>query len=124
MKSIGAIVCILLACLFLLPGCAGGEGLGDDGRVEVRIAYFPNITHSQALILKEQGTLEAALGETCTVTWTAFNAGPAEVEAMFAGEIDLGYIGPVPAISANVRSAGDFSIIAGATNGGAALVVR
>lgn len=124
MKSIGAIVCILLACLFLLPGCAGGEGLGDDGPVEVRIAYFPNITHSQALILKEQGTLEAALGETCTVTWTAFNAGPAEVEAMFAGEIDLGYIGPVPAISANVRSAGDFSIIAGATNGGAALVVR
>ena len=119
MKRWTAIVCILLFCLLALTGC--GE---KSDRVQMRIAYFPNITHSQALVMKDQGTLEAALGDACQVSWTAFNAGPAEVEAMFAGEIDLGYIGPVPAISANVKSQGDFAVIAGATNGGAALVVQ
>ena len=119
MKRLFAIVCMTLYCLLLLSGCGA-----DPGQTQLRVAYFPNITHSQALVMKDQGTLEAALGESCSVTWTAFNAGPAEVEAMFAGEIDLGFIGPVPAISANVKSQGDFSVIAGAANGGSALVVR
>ncbi|MDO4732012.1 MAG: aliphatic sulfonate ABC transporter substrate-binding protein [Bacillota bacterium] len=120
MKRIYTIVCLLLFSLLLFSGC----GSTESGEEELRIAYFPNITHCQALVMKEQGTLEAELGEDCSLSWTAFNAGPAEVEAMFAGEIDLGFIGPVPAISANVRSQGDFVIIAGACNGGAALVIR
>lgn len=120
MKRICAIVCLLLCCGLLLTAC-------DGSRVEentLRIAYFPNITHCQALVMKEQGSLEQALGPEWQVEWTAFNAGPAEVEAFFAGEMDLGFIGPVPATSANVRSYGDFSVIAGACNGGAALVVQ
>ena len=120
MKRLLAIVCFMLLLLCLLSGCGGS----DSEQPQLRIAYFPNITHSQALVMKEQGSLEEALGESCPVSWTAFNAGPAEVEAMFAGEIDLGFIGPVPAISANVKSKGDFRVIAGAANGGAALVVR
>lgn len=54
--------------------------------------------------------------------WTSFNAGPSEVEALFSGDIDIGYIGPVPAISANVKSKGDVSIILGASQAGAELV--
>lgn len=88
----------------------------------VRIAYFPNITHSQALVMKDQNSLEAKLASNCKVSWYSFNAGPAEVEAMFAGEIDLGYIGPVPAINANVKSKGDVTIIANACDEGAVLL--
>ncbi len=73
---------------------------------KVRVAYFPNITHSQALVMKSQGLLEEKLGESAEVDWISFNAGPAEVEAIFAGEIDMGYIGPVPAISAYIKSQG------------------
>jgi NitT/TauT family transport system substrate-binding protein len=44
---------------------------------------------------------------------------------MFANSIDLAYIGPNPAINAYVRSGGtDIRIVAGAVNGGAALVVQ
>ena len=47
------------------------------------------------------------------------------IEALFAGEIDITYIGPNPAISGYVRSQGEaLRIVAGATSGGAALVVR
>ena len=44
------------------------------------------------------------------------------MEALFSGDIDIGYIGPVPAISANVNSEGDVSVISGATQAGAVLV--
>ncbi len=105
---------------------SGGEGNASDasGKIDVRIAYFPNITHTQALVMKNQKTLEEQWKDQCNVTWTSFNAGPAEMEAIFAGEIDLGYIGPVPALSANVKSEGDVRIIANTTNAGAVFLKR
>lgn len=122
MKKPICIVMLLLTMIFIFSACKGSEN--NEKTTNVRIAYFPNITHTQALVIKNQGTLEKALGDDCKVTWKAFNAGPAEIEALFAGEIDLGYIGPVPAINAYVKSSGDLNIIAGATNGGAVLVTR
>jgi ABC-type taurine transport system substrate-binding protein len=47
------------------------------------------------------------------------------MEAIFAGSIDLTYVGPNPALNAYVRSRGDeVRVIAGAVNGGSALVVQ
>jgi NitT/TauT family transport system substrate-binding protein len=54
-----------------------------------------------------------------------FNAGPDEVEALFAGALDAAYIGPSPTINAYGQSDGDaIRIISGAASGGAQLVVR
>lgn len=122
-RKILATMVMLMSVFAICTGCSTNQD-AKDGKTKVRVAYFPNITHTQALVMKNQGTLEKALSDEAEVTWTAFNAGPAEVEAIFAGEIDLGYIGPVPAVSANVKSNGDVSIIAGATNGGAVLISR
>lgn len=91
---------------------------------EVSIAYFDNITHGQALIMKHNQSLQKLLGDDMKVNWVAFSAGPAEVEACFSGDIDIGYIGPVPAATANIKSDGDFVIISGATNGGSMLIAR
>lgn len=110
--------------LLLLFLCACSSPDTSGGKTDVRIAYFPNMIHTQALVMKNQKTLENKWADTCSVTWTAFNAGPAEIEALFADEIDIGYIGPVPAINANVKSGGDIKIIAGATNAGAVFLVR
>lgn len=112
----------LLAAAALTAGLMGcGAGKQEDAG-EVHIGYFNNVTHAQALYLKANGTLEESFGEDVSVKWTAFNAGPAEVEALFAGDIDIGYIGPVPAITANVKSKGDVQILSGATKGGAILI--
>lgn len=99
-----------------------GCGNSKSGENKVNIGYFNNVTHAQALYLKANGTLEKSFGKDVKVSWNAFNAGPAEVEALFAGSIDIGYIGPVPAITANVKSKGDVQILAGATKGGAILI--
>jgi NitT/TauT family transport system substrate-binding protein len=91
----------------------------------VRLAYFPNFTHAAALVGVQRGAFQKALGADVTLDLKAFNAGPALVEALMAGEIDLGYVGPNPAINGYVRSRGKaLRIIAGASSGGALFVVR
>lgn len=114
-------IAVALASIMVLSGCGGGK---DSGKTKVNIGYFNNVTHPQALYMKAEKTLENAYGGEAEVSWTAFNAGPAEVEALFAGDIDIGYIGPVPAISANVKSKGDVVILSGATKGGAIMIKR
>ncbi len=91
----------------------------------IRVGAFPNITHPQAMVGKNNGWFEKAMGPQVKIDWKSFNAGPSAIEALFAGAIDMTYIGPNPAISGYVRSNGEaLRIIAGATSGGAALVVR
>jgi NitT/TauT family transport system substrate-binding protein len=91
----------------------------------VRVGAFPNITHAQAMIGKANGSFEKALGSGVTVKWTSFNAGPSAIEALFAGAIDMTYIGPNPTISGYVHSNGEaLRVVAGAASGGVALVVR
>lgn len=111
----------LMACFLtvfaVLAGC--GKSSGDE---ELTIGYFNNVTHAQALYMKATGSMEEALPDGMKVNWTAFNAGPAEVEALFAGDIDIGYIGPVPAVTANVKSKSDVKILSGVSKAGAVLV--
>ena len=91
----------------------------------LRIGAFPNITHSQPMIGKANGWFEKAMGPNVKIEWRSFNAGPSAIEALFASAIDMAYVGPNPAINGYVRSNGEaLRIIAGATSGGAALVVR
>lgn len=93
--------------------------------VTVRVGAFPNITHAQAMVGKANGSFEKALGSGAKIEWKTFNAGPAAIEALFAGAIDMTYIGPNPTISGYVRSNGEaLRVVAGASSGGAALVVR
>src|SRR5256885_3626338 len=91
----------------------------------IRVGHFPNITHAQALVGRANGAFEKALAPDVRVEWKGFNAGPSIIEALFAGELDLAYVGPSPAITGFVRSHGEaLKVVAGATSGGAALVVR
>jgi NitT/TauT family transport system substrate-binding protein len=91
----------------------------------VRVGAFPNITHAQAMVGKANAWFEKALGPQAKIDWKSFNAGPSAIEALYSGALDMTYIGPNPAISGYLRSNGEaLRIIAGATSGGAALVVR
>jgi sulfonate transport system substrate-binding protein len=91
----------------------------------IRVGSFPNITHPQAMVGKSNGWFEKAMGLGVKIEWKSFNAGPSAIEALFAGALDMTYIGPNPAIAGYLRSNGEaLRIVAGATSGGAALVVR
>ena len=95
----------------------------------IRVGYFPNITHAQGVIgshttRENRGWFEQRLGPDVTIQWYPFNAGPSAMEAIFAGSIDLTYVGPNPALNAYIRSAGDeIRLLSGSALGGAALIV-
>src|SRR4051794_29451738 len=121
----------VLAAVPLALGLAacGGNSSADDSAsggapAELRLGYFANVTHAAALIGVQQGFFADELGKTKLST-QVFNAGPDEVEALFAGGLDAAYIGPSPTINAYGQSKGDaIRIISGAASGGAELVVR
>jgi NitT/TauT family transport system substrate-binding protein len=91
----------------------------------IRVGAFPNITHAQPMIGKANGWFDKAMGSNVKIQWTSFNAGPSAIEALFAGAIDMTYVGPNPAITGYVRSQGEaLRVVAGAASGGASLIVR
>jgi len=111
-------VFVYVGLLLLAATVAGAQTV-------IHVGAFPNITHPQAMVGKSNGWFEKAMGTQVKIDWKSFNAGPSAIEALFAGAIDMTYIGPNPAISGYVRSNGEaLRIVAGATSGGAALVVR
>ena len=96
----------------------------------VRVGHFPNITHVQALVARafeRQGRnwFGERLGPGVKIEWYTYNAGPSAMEAIFAKSLDMTYVGPNPALNAYARSRGaEIRVIAGAVNGGSALVVQ
>lgn len=105
-------------------GCGRAKDRLDDQNAPVRIGHFPNLTHAPALLLRGRGEFEKAVAPR-PVEWSLFTAGPSAIEALFAGEIDLLYVGPGPASTGFLRSGGTaLAVVAGCTSGGAGLVVH
>ena len=122
-----AVVRTLVALAVVMAAMStAGCGSGDGGAAStLRLGYFPNITHAPALVGVQNKFFERALGPDATLKTTTFNAGPSAIEALFAGSIDVAYVGPNPAINGWAQSQGQaLRIIAGSTSGGAALVVK
>ncbi|WP_306336238.1 ABC transporter substrate-binding protein [Streptomyces sp. KL118A] len=94
-----------------------------DGLDSVKIGYFPNLTHATALVGNQEGLFQKELGGT-EAKYAQFNAGPSEIEALNAESIDIGWIGPSPAINGYTKSQGkNLRIIGGSASGGVKLVV-
>jgi NitT/TauT family transport system substrate-binding protein len=122
-----------IAALSLLATACSRADRGDESSTgttaqdkgaatELRLGYFPNVTHAPALIGLDKGLFEKELGST-KLTRQEFNAGPNEVAALLGGSLDIGFIGSGPAINAYAKSNGEaVRLISGVTSGGAQLV--
>src|SRR5882724_3299617 len=101
-----------------------------EEKTVIRFGHFPNITHAQGVIahaLSRQGKgwFEERLGPNVEIQWFTYNAGPSAMEAIFAGSLDVTYVGPGPALNAYLKSNGEeIRVISGAANAGAAMVVK
>ncbi|PDQ36298.1 MAG: sulfonate ABC transporter substrate-binding protein [Candidatus Lumbricidophila eiseniae] len=125
-RSIGLTTMMTAALVTVLTGCSSPTAASSSNAPasQLRLGYFANVTHAPAIAGLQKGFLQDALGTTKLST-QVFNAGPAEIEALSAGAIDVAYVGPNPAINTYIQSSGASArIIAGVATGGAALVVR
>lgn len=121
--TITAIVIILAAVLVHTPAIGFAQAQGTSK--VLRIGYFPNINHAQAVIGIGDGEFQKELGNNIQVQPYTFNAGSSAIQALLANRIDATYVGPGPAVNGYVASQGkDLRIISGAASGGAVFVVR
>lgn len=122
-------ISLLLVLLLLLTSSILLAGWGYNSKKEgktatIRVAHLVNISNMQALVGLADDTFQNALGSKVKIDRKVFNGGPEVIEALLAGEIDIGYIGAAPAAIGYIRSHGALKIIAGAANAGAVLVVQ
>jgi NitT/TauT family transport system substrate-binding protein len=119
---------LVALCALVLTGCDSKPK--QAGKARLRIGHFPNITHAQGVIASQlsrekKGWFEERLGPEVEIEWFTYNAGPSAIEAIFAGSIDLTYIGPSPVLNGYTKTGGDeVRVVSGAANGGGALVVK
>ena len=123
------ILALTLAAALALAGCSraaeapSAPPAATSPAAELRLGYFPNITHAPAIIGMANGYFTQELGSTKLTTQT-FNAGGDEIAALLGGSLDAGFIGSSPAINGFAKSGGEgVRVIAGSTSGGAQLVV-
>lgn len=115
---------------FLLFFCAFFNFAFCKEKTVVRVGHFPNVTHAQGVIGHHltrvgKGWFEKRLGADVEVQWYVYEAGPSAMEGIFAGSIDMTYVGPSPTINAFIKSGGkEVRIISGSCSGGSALVVQ
>ena len=119
--AIAAATLVLVACGQTVNSAAPA----DDQTLTLRLGYFPNVTHAPALAGIRKGFFATALGRKVTVETHTFNAGGDAVTAILSNSIDATFVGPGPTTNAFTQSHGQaVRVIAGATSGGALLVVQ
>ena len=116
--------------IFALTLFAATATMHAQEKTTVRFGHFPNITHAQGLIAhafsrEGKGWFEERLGPNVEIQWFTYNAGPSAMEAIFAGSLDVTYVGTGPALNAHFKAKGEeIRVISGAADAGAALVVK
>ncbi len=115
-----------IGVIFLAIALGIASEIGNESsEITLRVAFFPNIGHAIPIVGMEKGTFEENLGNTTSLVPKLFDSGPQVIESMFAKSIDLGYVGPGPAINGFLKSENhDIVILSGAASGGASFIVH
>ena len=97
----------------------------DNSDNEIRVAFFPSISHAVPIVGIENNIFQENLTEQKIIEVKIFDSGPQVIESLFAKSIDLAYVGPGPIINGFLKSNGqDLKILAGAANGGASFIIQ
>ena len=141
--KLGISFAIIIAVIISSPNFNWSVLLGQDNSTTVstsqsgtsnadslKIGYFPNLNHAQAVIGLNNGDFKKVIENdnnlgNISLKETAFTSGPSAIEALYAGQIDVAYVGPNPTINGYIISGGEgLQVISGVSSGGASFVVR
>jgi NitT/TauT family transport system substrate-binding protein len=112
-SAFSGLAILLLLPLLMMAGCA------QPAPMKVRIGYLlGDIHHLPFFVAVEKGFIKEE-GVDLEVVGP-FDAGPAEMDAMAAGQLDMGYVGLPPVILAAARKV-PVTVVAGANLEGSAL---
>jgi NitT/TauT family transport system substrate-binding protein len=91
----------------------------------LRLGYFPNVTHAQALYGITTGFFQSALQPDVTLDPIAFTAGSTAIASLLANQVDVIFVGASPTLNALAASGPDYiRVIGGGSSGGASFVIQ
>ena len=109
----------LIFVTLLIPAACEKSGIDKP----IRLGYLQNDLHHLPLFVAlEKGFIKQA-GLDYKVSGV-FRAGPEEMSAFAAGELDIGYVGQAPATAAYLNSVADIRFISQSNQEGSSIVVR
>ncbi len=114
---------VLIVVGLVIGGLAFSPAAGEEAELErdkLVVGYFPNLTHAPAMIGLEQGYYEEEL-EGIEIETQTFPDGSLFMDALTTGAVDIGFVGPGPALNRYVEGA-EVVNIAGASNAGNVMV--
>ena len=92
---------------------------------KIRVAYFPNISHAVPIVGIEKEFFSNQIGNNTVIEPLLFDSGPQVIESIFAGSVDIAYVGPGPAINGFLKSEQrNVKILSGAASGGVSFIVH
>ncbi|WP_425449004.1 ABC transporter substrate-binding protein [Dethiothermospora halolimnae] len=109
---------LVISLLFITVACGSDES--DDN--EISIGYFPNLSHGPAMVGIEKGFIEDELKDNSIETMN-FPNGSLFMDALSTGQIDLGYVGPGPALNRYLQG-GEVVLIGNSSKGENVLIAR
>lgn len=113
---------VLTLIIFSMTVLLGGITSTAANINEITIGYFPNITHAPAIVGIEQEIFTENL-QGINIKTKIFPNGSLFMNALNTGQIDIGYVGPGPAINRFLQGA-KVKSLASASTGGTVLVTR
>lgn len=124
LMMVGAVAMVVLAMIGgIVAGCSQSKTGTPAPKKVIRLGFFPNFTHAAPIVGLKKGFFQEALGPNVEIKQNTFVAGPELMTALLAGQLDVVYVGPGPALTAYSK-ARNLKIVAGSNNAGATLVAR
>ena len=125
MKILGMAVSgivVIVAIAITITSFSDSDQINQD---KIRVAFFPSIGHIIPIVGLEEKIFEKGIGEEKQIETKLFDSGPQVIESIFAGSIDIAYVGPGPIINGFLKSDGkDIKILSGAASGGASFIIQ
>ena len=116
-------VTIMLIAVGIIVALTGNYP--ETSQDKLRVAFFPSIGHAVPIVGLENGIFQGEIDEQIKIETKIFDSGPQVIESIFAGSIDIAYVGPGPIINGFLKSDGmDIKILSGAASGGASFIVQ
>ncbi|QGQ95611.1 ABC transporter substrate-binding protein [Paenibacillus psychroresistens] len=122
MKKLLGLISIVLIFTLVISACGSKKDSAGDN-ITVKIGILKNVTHAPGFVALQNGYFQDAFGKNAKIEVTAFDNGSDFSTAMATNQIDLGFVGPGPAINQYLKSK-NFRVISGSNNGGAVLIAR
>ena len=125
MKILGMAVSgivVIVAIAITITSFSDSDQINQD---KIRVAFFPSIGHIIPIVGLEEKFFEKGICEEKQIETKLFDSGPQVIESIFAGSIDIAYVGPGPIINGFLKSDGkDIKILSGAASGGASFIIQ